>query len=116
MTYHELRKFILEEMVMHEVYQPIMLIAMLNSKGSCSEEEIAKEIAKAIPADRRKLIKHYKARVRYVMGEVLELHNIVEREGETYRLKCYESLSEDEIKHLVTLCEKKMEEYLQKHG
>ncbi len=41
-------------------------------------------------------------------------HKIVERDGKTYRLNDFKSLTKDEIDSLVTLCEQKLAEYLQR--
>jgi ATP adenylyltransferase len=49
-------------------------------------------------------------------GRVLRSHKIVEREGKTYRLNEFDSLTKDEINSLAVLCEQKLAEYLQRRG
>ena len=47
--YQKLKEFITKDMVMSHVYQPIMLIKLLESNGSASPEDIAQEILKHDP-------------------------------------------------------------------
>lgn len=113
MTYSDLEGFITNRMRMAHIYQPVMLLALLQSKGECSEEVIAWAILTYLSHDQSQ-IEHYKERTRNMVGNVLQGHNIVAREGETYRLNGFKYLTEDEISSLVDLCKKKLAECLRK--
>lgn len=52
-------------------------------------------------------IEYYGKIIRDMVGRVLRNHKIVEREGKTYRLNDFQSLTKDEITSLFVLCEKK---------
>ena len=112
MKYPELKDFILKRMRMAHIYQPVMLLTLLQAKGECSEEEIARSIL----AHDQSQIEYYQKITRDMVGRVLRSHKIVEREGKTYRLNDFESLTQDEIRALLTLCEQKLAEYLEKRG
>jgi len=44
MTYKSLIDFITKRMRMSHIYQPVMLIALLQNNGKCSQREIAKAL------------------------------------------------------------------------
>lgn len=112
MNYPDLKDFILKKMRMSHIYQPVMLLTLLQAKGECSEEEIAR----AILAHDQSQIEYYEKITRDMVGRVLRSHKIVEREGKTYRLNDFESQTKDEINSLAVLCEQKLAEYLQRRG
>jgi len=110
LTYDDLHNFIAHNMVMRAIYQPVMLLALLLTKGECLEEVIAWAILAHLPENQGQ-IEYYRGRVRNMVGPVLQRHNIVSRQGKTYRLNGFKSLTEDQVSQLVTLCRKKINEY-----
>jgi hypothetical protein len=46
MSYELLKKFIVTEMKMSRIYQPVMLMALLKNKGTRTAKDIAREILK----------------------------------------------------------------------
>ena len=51
MNYSDLKDFILKKMRMAHIYQPVMLLTLLQAKGECSEEDIARAIFAHDPRD-----------------------------------------------------------------
>lgn len=106
--------FIQTEMRMSHVYQPLMLMTLLENHGECSETEIAKSLLSRDESQ----IDYYRNVTNNMVGKVLRSHGIVERDKstKTYRLLDFESLSEHDIEQLVELCQKKLEEFLDRRG
>ena len=112
MKYPELKDFISKKMRLSHIYQPVMLLTLLKAEGECSEEEIAR----AILAHDQSQIEYYEKITRDMVGRVLRGHKIVEREGKSYKLAGYDSLTKDEIVSLVALCEQKLADYMERRG
>jgi ATP adenylyltransferase len=77
MNYSDLKSFILNRMRMSHIYQPVMLLTLLQAKGGCSEEDIAK----AILAHDQSQIEYYEKITRDMVGrlypkpgEIYEIH------------------------------------------
>ena len=51
MNFPDLKDFILKKMRMAHIYQPVMLLTLLQAKGECSEEEIKEGIPRSIRDD-----------------------------------------------------------------
>ena len=90
MNYPDLKDFILKRMRMSHIYQPVMLLALLQAKGECSDEDIAR----AILAHDQSQIEYYEKITRDMVGRVLRSHKIVERDGKTYRFSGYSFLTD----------------------
>jgi ATP adenylyltransferase len=99
---------------MSHIYQPVMLMALLRSRGELSE----REIAKAILAHDESQIEYYERIARGMVGRVLRSHDVVEfdRVTKNYKLVGFENLSQEERGRLIDLCEAKLEAYLEKRG
>ena len=112
MTNDQLYKFITEDMTMSHVYQPIMLIEMLKSSlGSASVEDIARAILERDPTQ----VEYYSEVVKKMPGPVLTKNRgITEKHGDSYQLKGFDALSDDEKQKLIILCERRIAEYEQK--
>jgi ATP adenylyltransferase len=111
---NRLYDFIQSQMRMSHVYQPLMLMSLLENKGQCSDVEIAKNL---LIRDESQ-IEYYRNITNNMVGKVLRNRGIVVRDKstKTYRLVDFESLDENEIKQLIELCHKKLEEFLDKRG
>jgi ATP adenylyltransferase len=101
-------------MRMSHVYQPLMLMTLLENGGSCSDTEIAKNLL----ARDESQIDYYRNITNNMVGKVLRNHGLVERDKttKTYTLVDFDSLEENEIKQLIELCHKKLEEFLDRRG
>jgi ATP adenylyltransferase len=111
---NRLFNFIQNQMRMSHVYQPLMLMTLLENGGSCSDTEIAKNLL----ARDESQIDYYRNITNNMVGKVLRNHGLVERDKttKTYTLVDFDSLEENEIKQLIELCHKKLEEFLDRRG
>jgi ATP adenylyltransferase len=108
-----LRDFLLRRMRMSHIYQPLMLKTLILGGGKASIREIAS-----------KFLSHYEAQLEYyeeitkrMPGKVLTTHGLVEREGNEYRLTLpTDTMSVDDRAELITICEAKVAEYIQRRG
>src|SRR5215470_8798810 len=82
MNFQELNHFIVNKMRMSHIYQPVMLMKLLESGGECSETEIARSIL----AHDQSQIEYYQNVTRNMVGSVLRKHKIVEKNGKHYRV------------------------------
>ena len=110
-TFKKLQKFISKEMRMAHIYQPVMLIELLTTKGVSSVNKIAKSILMRDESQ----IEYYEQITKNMVGRVLTKNRgITEKEKDDYSLIGYENLSKEETKELVSLCHVKIDEYLDK--
>jgi ATP adenylyltransferase len=112
-TYSVLSSFITNKMRMSHIYQPAMLIELLNNGGSADVQDIAK----ALLVRDISQIEYYQQIAKNMVGRVLtKNHGLAERDKNTYRLNGFENLSPSEISSLIDLCSEKIEEYIEKRG
>jgi ATP adenylyltransferase len=108
-----LERFVVEEMRMSHVYQPVMLLELLKSGGSAS----VRQIAAALLAHDAAQLEYYQQITKNMVGRVLTKNRqITERLGDCYQLKGFDELSTEQIDDLVTLCEGKITAYVEKRG
>ncbi len=112
MTFTDLRDFIQKRMRMSHIYQPVMLTTLLLNKGQCGD----RTIAKALLGRDESQIEYYQKITRDMVGRVLRRHGIVERTKKQYALNGFDDLSDPQVKTLISLCEEKLQEYLEKRG
>ena len=112
MTYVELVDFIERRMRMSHIYQPVMMMTLLQRNGQAS----TRDIAKAILHDDESQIEYYENITRNMVGRVLRNHGIVMKDGKNYVLAGHESLTEEQSKHLLDLCQSKLDAYLERRG
>ncbi|WP_216208743.1 HIT domain-containing protein [Polynucleobacter sp. Latsch14-2] len=95
-------------MSMSHIYQPVMLIELLNNQGKASVTQIAQAILNKDPSQ----IEYYSQIVKRMVGDVLtNKRKITTKDKEHYLLQGVQSLSQQEITELITLCESKINEY-----
>lgn len=112
-AFAKLEHFIRKEMRMSHIYQPVMLLELLNSKGAGS----VNQIAKALLAHDASQIEYYEQITKNMVGKVLTKNRqITERKADEFRLKNFEALTSDEISVLASLCQSKIDEYVLKRG
>ena len=112
MNFENLARFIINEMRMSHIYQPVMLMTLLSNGGHCDETEIAKDIL----GHDRSQIEYYTKITNNMVGRVLRRHGLVEKKGKTYQLVGFGELSLPQIAHLKSLCQRKLVEYMEKRG
>ncbi|MDA7517538.1 HIT domain-containing protein [Akkermansiaceae bacterium] len=114
MTYQDLADFIDHGMRMSHIYQPVMLIELLESGGKLSDEAIARKLL----AHDQSQIEYYTRTTNNMVGRVLRNRGIVERDRTTkeYSLKDFESLDETQIKDLVARCQTRLKAYIASRG
>jgi len=112
MKFEELALFIEKRMMMAHVYQPVMLMTLLKSQGVCSTKEIAMAI---LPYDQSQ-IDYYIQITNNMVGRILRKHGIVKKEGKTYLLNDFDKLNHEQVEYLVTLCEQRLDDFIQKRG
>jgi ATP adenylyltransferase len=112
MNYRTFEDFIQNRMRMSHVYQPVMLMTLLQGGGKASTTKIAK----AILDHDESQIEYYEKIVGNMVGRVLRSHGLVKKEGSDYVLCLDEKLTKSETAHLVEFCREKLTEYEAKRG
>src|SRR6516164_9717534 len=107
MNYSDYENFIRNRMRMPHVYQPVMLMMLLEGGGKASTTEIAKAILNHDESQ----IEYYEKIVGNMVGRVLRNHGLVKKEGSDYFLCADEKLNESQRTRLLELCRVKLEEY-----
>jgi ATP adenylyltransferase len=108
-----LRDFIRSRMRMSHIYQPVMLRTLLVHFGKTTIRQIAAEF---LARDESQL-EYYEEITKAMPGKVLSRHGIVERDGNSYRLKPdIEALTDAERSELVELCDAALSRYLDQRG
>jgi len=113
MNYEKLHHFIANEMRMAQVYQPVMLLQLLKNNGEASVRQIAQAILDKDPTQ----LEYFSEIVKNMVGHVLtKRRGVTEKNGEMYRLIGSETLSDEQVKTLVDLCERKIADFEEKRG
>jgi diadenosine tetraphosphate (Ap4A) HIT family hydrolase len=112
MQYEELADFIENRMRMSHIYQPVMLLTLLQNDGLSSTNDIAR----AISEHDQSQIEYYEKITENMVGRVLRNHRIAQKIKKNYRLLDFETLSKVDKEKLITLCKQKLEEYMKKRG
>jgi len=103
MPFTELKKFITEDMSMSHIYQPVMLIELLENDGRATVKQIAQAILNHDPTQ----IDYYSEIVKNMVGKVLTKNRgITSKEADAYLLAGASDLSDAEKRELKTLCER----------
>lgn len=112
-AFETLDRFIRAEMRMSHIYQPVMLLELLRSKGTAQVEQIAK----ALLSHDASQIEYYQHITKNMVGRVLtQNRGITLKDGNAYNLKGFAELTDAEITALAELCEQKIESYIKKRG
>jgi hypothetical protein len=93
MTYEQLADFVHHRVRMSHVYQPVMLVALLQQGGRCSTTEITRSIL----AHGQSQIEYYEDVTKNMVGRVLRNHGFVENEDSSYSLVGYEDLGDEQV-------------------
>lgn len=114
MQYEELAEFIEHKMRMSHLYQPVMLIQLLENDGECHQSEIARILL----SHDQSQIEYYTTITNNMVGKVLRNHGIVSRDKDTkdYSLEDFDSLSSSERDHLIELCKERLTKFIESRG
>jgi hypothetical protein len=112
MTYERLVDFVKNRMRMSHVYQPVILMTLLQAGGRSSIEEIARSIL----AHDESQVEYYEGVTKNMVGRVLRSHGIVEKDKAGYSITGYDDLHAVQIEGLIDLCESKLDEYKKRRG
>ena len=100
-------------MRMSHIYQPVMIRELLERGGKAN----IRNIAAAFLARDASQLEYYEQITKDMPGKVLAKHDIVERDGDRFRLTVDpSSLCSEEREELIRLCDAAISSYLQKRG
>jgi ATP adenylyltransferase len=108
-----LRLFLLREMRLSHVYQPLMIRTMLSRGGRAT----TREIAAAFLAEDESQLDYYGNIVQRMPGAVLRLRGVVERDAQGFALTGeYRPANDDEVREALNLCDEAIAAYKTKRG
>jgi ATP adenylyltransferase len=102
MTYNQLLTFIINDMRMSHVYQPLMIIKLLESDGYAPRVDIAKALLLHDPSQ----VEYYEKIVDNMVGKVLRGREVVTKDRATkaYKLTLTDPLTEEQRHTLIASC------------
>ena len=107
-TYKELKQFIEKKMVMSDIYQPVILLELIESENSASKEQLARAL---MAADVANMTRWQKILMRYPK-QVLSEHKILKYDSKTKTFNLLvESLTPKQVSELSAILEKKIASY-----
>jgi ATP adenylyltransferase len=117
MQFPDLRHFVANVMQMSHVYQPVMLMALIERGGRASVRDIAREIL----AHDESQIEYYEEITKAMPGPVLSRRNVVRKVGTSRRVEGFELLDFDaltaaERAELVALCRDRLVAFVEERG
>jgi ATP adenylyltransferase len=108
MLFADLKHFLTKAMQMSHIYQPVMLMALIERGGRAT----VREIAQSILGHDESQIEYYEEITKSMPGPVLAKRNVVAKLGtrriEGYELLDFGALNESERAVLITLCQEKL--------
>ena len=111
--FEDLSDFIRNQMRMSHIYQPTMLVELLQNDGQASVTEIAKALLYRDVSQ----IEYYEQITKNMVGRVLTKNRgITDKDGNTYSIKGFEELGSEEVEILINLCIGKIDEYVGDRG
>lgn len=112
-AFDRLSDFLDKQMRMSHIYQPAMLIELLQSEGQAHTSEVARAILVRDPTQ----VEYYENIVRRMPGRVLtQNRGITTKADQTYCLIGYEDLTSDEIDKLITVCVNRIDRFLKERA
>jgi ATP adenylyltransferase len=108
----ELLEFIRTRMRMSHIYQPVMVMELIDGNGTASIEEIAKAILNYDISQQE----YYGQIVKNMPGRVLRKHGLVTRSGDAFEMPSVMGISKEEKDSLREACQQRLAEFLEKRG
>lgn len=112
MTFDELKTFIQQTMRMSHIYQPVMLMTLLENGGRAS----IREIAASILAHDQSQVEYYEKITKAMVGRVLQNRQVVRKQGQEFELIGSDGFTENQRGELIRLCQQRLEEYKENRG
>ena len=112
MNFSNLKHFLIKRMRMSHIYQPVMLMTLLKEGGVASIETLSKKLL----IEDKSQQEYYGNITRNMVGRVLNNHGIVQKDGKIFKLRDYETYTEDQRIELIQICQEKLNEYIEKRG
>jgi ATP adenylyltransferase len=113
MEYDQLKTFIEKSMRMSHIYQPVMLLCLLEQKDGRAS---VRDIATCILAHDESQIEYYEAITKGMVGRVLRKREVVTKEGQEFKLLDFDRLTPEQVEELVGLCQKKLTAFKERRG
>ena len=111
--FEDLSDFIRNQMRMSHIYQPAMLVELLQNGGQASVTEISKALLSRDVSQ----IEYYEQITKNMVGRVLTKNRgITDKNSNTYSIKGFEELGSEEVEILINLCIGKIDEYIGDRG
>ena len=111
--FEDLSDFIRNQMRMSHIYQPAMLVELLQNGGQASVTEISKALLSRDVSQ----IEYYEQITKNMVGRVLTKNRgITDKNINTYSIKGFEELGSEEVEILINLCIGKIDEYVGDRG
>ena len=111
--FDDLSDFVRNQMRMAHIYQPAMLVELLQNRGQASVTEIAKALLSRDVSQ----IEYYEQITKNMVGRVLTKNRgITDKDGNTYSIKGFDELGSEEVEILINLCIGKIDEYVGDRG
>jgi len=109
----KLEQFLLSDMKMSHIYQPVFIKTLLENDGSASASKIAKDILSYDPSQ----IEYYKVITQKMPATVLKKRGIIKGSSKAYEFSDeLQSLTTSEARLLSSYCDQKLAEYLLHRG
>lgn len=112
MDFDGLKKFIEKSMRMSHIYQPVMLMTLLEKGGTAT----VRDIALSILVHDESQIEYYEKITKDMVGRVLRNREIIKKEGKEFELLDFGSLTLEQVSELIGLCQKKLDEFKSLRG
>ena len=111
--FEDLSHFIRNQMRMSHIYQPAMLVELLQNDGQAPVTEIAKALLSRDVSQ----IEYYEQITKNMVGRVLTKNRgITNKDGNTYSINGFEELGSEEVAILINLCIDKIDAYVADRG
>jgi len=112
MDFVELKTFIEKSMRMSHIYQPVMLMTLLEKSGKAS----VRDIATSILIHDESQIEYYEAITKEMVGRVLRKRHVAEKAGMDFELIDFNRLSSEQVTELIGLCRAKLKDFKDRRG
>ena len=99
-------------MRMSHIYQPVMLMTLLKEGGVASIETLSKTLL----IEDKSQQEYYSNITKNMVGRVLKSHGIVQKDRKSFKLRDYETYTEEQRIELIQICQEKLNEYIEKRG
>ena len=111
--FKDLQDFIRNKMRMSHIYQPVMLIELLQNNGSATVNQVARSLLDRDISQ----VEYYEHITKSMVGRVLTKNRgITEKQGDSYSLNGFGELAQDEVDQLVEDCISRIDEYVTRRG